>query len=744
MRGTPRGHRSLALLGILLAVGCGSADTPVAPATSAAPATAVATPTPPPTSAAPGASGDVLLDTDGALAATDTRAGAAYVDRYQLHVDAGQRVRVTVTAAALDTVLQVTPPSAGGEGGTLTNDDANGDRTRSEIELTTAQAGDLKIAVTSFVPGATGAYHVHVARVTDAAPPPSPLVAAVTHHQLPSGFRSFLAGTTPSVPSGEPVAVAVHVGDRVQATLAQGNPTLRSGEFANYYSFAAPSAGTYTVTMSSSRVDSFLIITTPSGEQLHDDDGGGGRDAMVRIDAPAAGEYRIAASTYRVGEVGPYELGVVSGASAPTAPTATAPVAPPSAPPSTGAAAPRTEHGELASGDQQLRSGEFFDEFDYDFPRGTRVHLEAQSTAFDTYLILRTPDGQQTDNDDQSPGVLNAAMDFVASQDGQYRVLVTSYAPGMSGAYDLVVGTNGASVAPPTVAAPTPSAPGAPIPPGAPAAPRAPGDSTRVWVVSAGITDYPDPANHLPECANDARKIVEALHNQGLSTEETEFLLVDRAATREGIHHAIEQVASQIQPNDTFVFFWSGHGGQSSTTTTDPNEIDGHDEYIYVYDGEILDDQMAQWIDSVHGLTLFTLDSCYSGGFAKDVVHRPGVVGMFSSEEDVTSGVALQFQAGGYLSHFLRLGIQGGADDDPSDGTTTVGELTHYVWQQWAQHATDVRMSGGYQQLVEERGSVHTDVPFWQLTGASARRGSADPSSRPSGRGGRRGSRRGR
>ena len=153
-----------------------------------------------------------------------------------------------------------------------------------------------------------------------------------------------------------------------------------------------------------------------------------------------------------------------------------------------------------------------------------------------------------------------------------------------------------------------------------------------------------------------------------------------------------------------------------------------------MYDGEILDDQMAQWMDQVHALSLFTLDSCFSGGFAKDVVHRPGVVGMFSSEEDVTSGVALQFQAGGYLSHFLRLGIQGNADDDPHDTTTTVGELTHYVWQQWAQHATDVRMSEGYQQLVEERGSVHTDQIFWRLTGAGAASGGSRPA-RP--RGGR-------
>ncbi len=684
----------------------------------------------------------MLLDTDGSLAATDGRMGAMYVDRYTVHADAGERVHVTVTGPALDTVLRVGLPGDG----TLTNDDVLGDRTRSELDFVVASAGDVKISVTSFAPGATGAYHVHAERSGDA--PNVAVVAPGLFHRLPGNFRSYIAGATPSAPSAEPTAVSVRAGDSVQATLAAGDPTLPSGEFADYYAFEA-TPGRYTISMQSTRIDSFLVVTTPGDERLQNDDSGGSRDASLDLDVTTAGQYRIAATSYRAGESGPYALTIAPAGSAPSGPSTSAappppaPSAPAAPPPSAAPAGVRTEHGELASGDSQLRSGEFFDEYDYDFPAGTPVHLEAVSSAFDTYLILRSPDGQQQDNDDQAPGVLNAALDFT-SQGGQYRVLVTSYAPGMSGGYDLVV--NGSGTGAPTTPAPTPTTPPT-DPTAAPTGPvAAPGSATRVWVVSAGITDYPDPANHLPECANDARKIVEALHNQGLSTTDTEFLLVDGQATREGIHRAIQQVASRIQPNDTFVFFWSGHGGQASATRTDdPNELDQHDEFIFVYDGEILDDQMAEWLDGVHALTLFALDSCFSGGFAKDVVHRPGIVGMFSSEEDVTSGVALQFQAGGYLSHFLRLGIQGNADDDPHDTTTTVGELTHYVWQQWAQHATDVRMSGGYQQLVEERGSVHTDEVFWRLTGAGGR-GSRPTTTAPapSSSGGRRRTRRGR
>ena len=101
------------------------------------------------------------------------------------------------------------------------------------------------------------------------------------------------------------------------------------------------------------------------------------------------------------------------------------------------------------------------------------------------------------------------------------------------------------------------------------------------------------------------------------------------------------------------------------------------------------------------------------GGFAKDVITRPGRVGLFSSEEDVTSGVAAQFQAGGYLSYFLRTGMEGGADTDPHDRVLTVGEMTHYLYDQFGSHVQDVRMGDTYQQLVIDRGAVSTETVLW-------------------------------
>jgi hypothetical protein len=817
-----------ALVLALTAVGCGSNDA-AAPPTVATGTAAQPTPTTPAvaTTPTPPVGPGVLYEADGTLDQS--------VSRQQVPVNAGDRLRVTLTSSAFDPVLLVTLPS----GQTLTNDDVGGDRTRSELEVVVDTSGELKVATTSYQPGASGAYHVRVERTAVGSSLAERAVSSVgAHHQLLVNGRAFLgAGPGAAQPAAQgaaptpPTVAPLRVGDRVQANLAAGDTTLPSGELADEYELTVTEPTAITLQMQSRNVDSFLLVTTPSGEQLRNDDSGGTHDAQVDLQA-VPGTYRIVATTYRAGETGSYELKALSNRE--QAAQAAVPTA----------GGERTERGELVQGDQQLRSGEFFDEHTLNLQVGEAVHLEARSTAFDTYLIVRAPSGEQQDNDDLTPGNLNAGLDFVAREAGAYRVLVTSYRAGETGAYELVTRGGAAGTAPTTAPPPTPTAPPPSAPPAAatgggqaqrgelaqgdrqlqtgefsdsypmtftpgqpvsirvessafdtylivrspsgrqednddlvsgnlnsgidipsaeageytvmvtsyrpgetgpytltaggasgggggggggatrpptgggtgttgPAA--APGSSaTRVWTVSVGISDYPGSGNDLPECANDAVKIAEALRNQGLTTPDREILLTDAQATRGAITQALQRVAREIQPNDVFVFFYSGHGGQSEGQSRDQEELDSIDEYMFVHDGQILDDEMGRLIDGIHArTTLFALDSCFSGGFAKDVVTRPGIVGMFSSEEDVTSGVAMQFQAGGYLSHFLRMGINGEGDADPRDGALTVGELTHYVWQQYASQARDVRMQEGYQQLVVDRGAVRNGQVLW-------------------------------
>ncbi len=94
--------------------------------------------------------------------------------------------------------------------------------------------------------------------------------------------------------------------------------------------------------------------------------------------------------------------------------------------------------GTLAVGDSTLNSGELSDHYTFRWPVGSTVRVEARSTEFDPYLIVKPPTGAQLDNDDMAQGETTAGLDVVVTMPGEWTVIVTSYAPGEAGAYQLV------------------------------------------------------------------------------------------------------------------------------------------------------------------------------------------------------------------------------------------------------------------------------------------------------------------
>ncbi len=48
-----------------------------------------------------------------------------------------------------------------------------------------------------------------------------------------------------------------------------------------------------------------------------------------------------------------------------------------------------------------------------------------------------------------------------------------------------------------------------------------------------------------------------------------------------------------------------------------------------LYDGRLMDDELGQIFDTIRArVALVAIDACFAGGFAKDVITRPGRVGM--------------------------------------------------------------------------------------------------------------------
>ena len=84
-------------------------------------------------------------------------------------------------------------------------------------------------------------------------------------------------------------------------------------------------------------------------------------------------------------------------------------------------------------------------------------------------------------------------------------------------------------------------------------------------------------------------------------------------ATGDEIIKQLDKAAKRIRPDDEFLFYFSGHGGQQPDTSGD--ETDRQDETLVAYDREVIDDELNEiWPKFNEGARLVMLsDSCNSG-----------------------------------------------------------------------------------------------------------------------------------
>ena len=595
---------------------------------------------------------------NGALAAGDEQMSSGeYLDRHRVEWPAGQSLQIRLDSNNFDTYLVVRAPS----GRQWDNDDFQQGSLNSGLDLVTPEAGQYTIAVTSFRAGETGTYTVVITSVSGAAPPvPGTPGALPGQPGMP---------TTPQPMPGAPQPLPPQPG------MPQPTPGM-------------PMPGQPAV------------------------------PGMPMPGQPA-----------------------VPGMPIPGQPAVPGMPGMPGMPqPAPGVGAGLPIQGTLAQGDNQLSTGEFMDTHPIQLQAGQTVSFRLSSTQFDSYLIVRAPSGRQWDNDDVQPGNLNSGLELTVTEAGQYRVIVTSYRAGETGAYTLAI-TQGVMATPGMPGQPVPGQPGTPgmptpgqpampgipgaVPPPypgmpgtpqpAPGAPRVQPGGGQVFGIYVGITDYP--SGRLPLCAEDAIKLAQDMRRAGLQPQENQIVLTDRNATPDRVRQAFANIGRRIGPNDLFIFFYSGHGAQSAVVGTS-NELDRREESINLVGGDITDNEMAQLFDQIRArVSIIALDSCFAGGFARDVISRPNRMGFFSSEEDLTSNVASNFQAGGYLSHFLRLGLRGEADNNPRDSLLTAGELAHYLYSMYGTHMQDVQatttdQNRSYQHLVIDRGSVRVNTPL--------------------------------
>lgn len=241
----------------------------------------------------------------------------------------------------------------------------------------------------------------------------------------------------------------------------------------------------------------------------------------------------------------------------------------------------------------------------------------------------------------------------------------------------------------------------------------------RVFALFVGVSDYGGRTSDLPDTDGDAKGLALRLEEAGALAPES-IVLTNAEATRSAVRQAFARIASQAGPNDTFLFFFSGHGQRVKTAGA--AEPDGRSETIELRDGAMTDAELARLFATLDTrLAIVALDSCFSGGFDQ-VVSQPNVMGLFSSEEHLTSSVASHYEAGGYLAHFLQQALGGAADDD-RDSALTAGELSAYLHRAFEEEgeidaSTEEGKPGRQNLIVARGGGVGPDELLYRLGGS--------------------------
>lgn len=141
------------------------------------------------------------------------------------------------------------------------------------------------------------------------------------------------------------------------------------------------------------------------------------------------------------------------------------------------------------------------------------------------------------------------------------------------------------------------------------------GISVHAGLNSLDPAHYGGWAGHLAACEYDAEDMQALANAQSFSSS----LLLTARATRNAVIGAINDAADKLESGDIFFLSYSGHGGQVPDTNGD--ESDMKDETWCLYDGQLIDDELAHlWSRFQSGTRIFVLsDSCHSGTATREI-----------------------------------------------------------------------------------------------------------------------------
>jgi FG-GAP-like repeat/Bacterial pre-peptidase C-terminal domain/FG-GAP repeat len=254
-----------------------------------------------------------------------------------------------------------------------------------------------------------------------------------------AGVQRIAAGRkSGSLAAGDPCStdVPITLGQPINATLDSGTDCLLDdGTLIDFYSFSGTAGQPIAISQISNDFDTYLYLFDDTGAVVDaNDDSGTTTDSRIPVDGgvitlPYTGDYFIGANSYDP-STGAYTISLNTDASCTT----------------TAITYNQTVNGTLATADCAVNIGGepfYTDLYTFNGTAGQQISIAMNSTAVNSYLVLHTPSGAGSLDDDDSGGGQNARIPasgtFTLPESGTYTIEASSFNSFEVGAYSLVV-----------------------------------------------------------------------------------------------------------------------------------------------------------------------------------------------------------------------------------------------------------------------------------------------------------------
>jgi WD40 repeat protein len=220
--------------------------------------------------------------------------------------------------------------------------------------------------------------------------------------------------------------------------------------------------------------------------------------------------------------------------------------------------------------------------------------------------------------------------------------------------------------------------------------------SSTCYILAVGINNYKNPRLSLNYAKPDAESFGKLMDERGTGLFKSLNLhtIYDEHATRQAILKKLDQLSTEINPEDVFIFYYAGHGSM----------VDNQFYFIptessRLYDAASLNTEaieaavMQEKFRHIKALKqLIVMDACQSGGSVELLATRGASEEKAIAQLSRSAGIHVMASAGseqfatefnelghGLFTYVFIRGLLGEADGAPKDGKVTIYELKSFI-----------------------------------------------------------------